>query len=295
MLSEIVKLPIVQAHYSGKVRNVLDLGDKLLIITSDRISAFDVIFPNEVPGKGKVLNQIATFMLKNTKHIIDNHLISDNPDDYPSDFLPFKDYLTGRSMLVLKTKVIPFECIVRGYISGSAWEEYKQLGTVSGQLLSDKMKQSQRFPQPIFTPSTKAAEGHDENISYKKMQERIDPEIAEFLKDKSIELYKWAHEFLLERDIIIADTKFEFGTIGNKIYLIDEIFTPDSSRFWDKDEYEVGTSPKSYDKQFVRDYVTSSGWDKQPPAPKLPEEVISKTMEKYCTIYQKLTGKEITL
>ncbi len=295
MLAEIIKLPIVKAHYSGKVRDVLDLGSNLLIITSDRISAFDVIFPNEIPDKGKILNQIATYFLKNTTHIVDNHFITDDVFQYPEEFHPYLQFLDKRSMMVKKTNVIPFECIARGYISGSAWDEFNQFGTISGTLFTDKMKQSQRFSQVLFTPSTKAVEGHDENISYKKMLERIDPEIAEFLKEKSIELYKWAHELLLEKGIIIADTKFEFGTIGNKIILIDEIFTPDSSRFWDKDEYEIGSNPKSYDKQFVRDFVTNSGWNKQPPAPILPQDVIEKTMQKYKTIYYKLTGDDTFL
>lgn len=292
MLEEMKSLPVVKAHYSGKVRDVYDLGENLLVVTSDRISAFDVVFPNTIPEKGKILNQISVFFFKNTKHIIQNHFISDQVDDYPAEFHPYREQLEKRSMLVKKSRVLPFECIARGYISGSAWEEYKQFGTVSGQLFSDKFKQSQRFPSPLFTPSTKAEEGHDENISYKKMCERIDPEIAELVKDKSIELYKWAHDFLMAKDIIIADTKFEFGTIGGEIYLIDEIFTPDSSRFWDKEEYEIGTSPKSYDKQFIRDYVSESGWNKMPPAPELPQSVIEKSLEKYKTIYSKITGLE---
>lgn len=291
MLEELKNLPIVKAHYSGKVRDVFDLGDQMLIVTSDRISAFDVVFPNIIPEKGKILNQISVFFFKNTSHIVDNHLISDKVEDFPAEFHPFKDFLSKRSMLVKKTRVIPFECISRGYISGSAWEEYKQFGTVGSQLVTETLKQSQRFPNPIFTPSTKATEGHDENISYKKMCERLDAEIAEFLKEKSLELYKWAHSFLLDRDIIIADTKFEFGSIDNKVYLIDEIFTPDSSRFWDKDEYEVGISPKSYDKQYIRDFVSQSGWNKMPPAPVLPDEVIEKSLEKYKTIYAKITGE----
>ncbi len=292
MLEELKNLPIVKAHYSGKVRDVFDLGDQLLIVTSDRISAFDVVFPNIIPEKGKILNQISIFFFKNTSHIVDNHLISDQVEDFPVEFHPFKEQLQKRSMLVKKSRVIPFECIARGYISGSAWEEYKQFGTVGSQLVTETLKQSQRFPNPIFTPSTKATEGHDENISYKKMCERLDADIAEFLKEKSLELYKWAHSFLLERDIIIADTKFEFGSIGNKVYLIDEIFTPDSSRFWDKDEYEVGISPKSYDKQYIRDFVSQSGWNKMPPAPVLPDEVIEKSLEKYKTIYSKITGEK---
>ncbi|MCB5250638.1 MAG: phosphoribosylaminoimidazolesuccinocarboxamide synthase [Candidatus Cloacimonadales bacterium] len=291
MIDELKKLKIVKSHYAGKVRDVFDLGEQLLIITSDRISAYDCVFPNIIPGKGKILNQISVFFFKNISHIIDNHLISNNVDDFPAEFHDFKDQLDGRSVLVKKSKVIPFECIARGYISGSAWEEYKHFGTVNSQFVDKNMKQSQRFTQPLFTPSTKAASGHDENISYNKLLERIDKNIAEYLKEKSLELYKWAHQFLLERDIIIADTKFEFGSIGENIILIDEIFTPDSSRFWDKNAYEIGISPKSYDKQFIRDFVTKSGWNKMPPAPELPQEVIDKSLEKYKLVYSKITGE----
>lgn len=292
MIEELKKLPIIKSHYAGKVRDIFDLGEQLLIITSDRISAFDYVFPNIIPDKGKILNQISLFFFKNTAHIIDNHIISDKVEDFPVEFHPFKQQLEGRSVLVKKTKVIPFECIARGYISGSAWEEYKQLGTVNSQYIDENMKQSQRFPQPIFTPSTKASSGHDENISFNKMIERFDKKIAEQLRDKSLELYKWAHQFLIERDIILADTKFEFGSVGSDIYLIDEVFTPDSSRFWDKQEYEIGTSPKSYDKQFIRDFVVKSGWNKQPPAPELPQEVIEKSLEKYKLVYAKITGEK---
>ncbi len=291
MLEKIKELPIVKKHYQGKVRDILDLGDKLLIITSDRISAFDVVFPNLIPNKGKILNQISVFFFNKTKDIIDNHLITAEVSEYPEEFHQFSEYLTDRSMLVKKTRVIPFECIVRGYISGSAWNEYKNLGTINGILCDDKMKESQRFPEPIFTPSTKAESGHDENISYNRMLERMDKEVAEYLKEKSIQMYKFAHEFLLEKDILFADTKFEFGVIENKIYLIDEILTPDSSRFWDKNEYEVGTSPKSFDKQYIRDYLLAIGWDKQPPAPELPQEIVDKTYEKYYLAYKKIAGE----
>ena len=292
MIDKLKELSIVQSHYRGKVRDILDLGDTLLIITSDRVSAFDVVFPDELPGKGRVLNQISSFFFSQTKHIIQNHFITDKLDEMPDDFRPYHDFLQNRCMLVKKTRVIPFECICRGYISGSAWEEYKKSGTVCGSLMPDGLKQSQRFPEPLFTPSTKAAEGHDENISYNKMCERMDINIAEKLKNTSIALFNFAHKFLLERDIIIADTKFEFGTLNGEIYLIDEIFTPDSSRFWVKDEYEIGISPKSYDKQFIRDYVSERGWDKTPPAPTLPAEIIAKTMDKYKTLFEIITGKK---
>ena len=295
MLDKILDLPIIHSHYRGKVRDVLDLGNNLLVITSDRVSAFDVVFPNEIPGKGKILNQISTFFFNQTNHIIKNHFITNKIEEMPSELLPFKDYLAGRSMLVKKTRVIPYECICRGYISGSAWAEYQKSGTICGQIISDSLKQSQRFNEPIFTPSTKSDTGHDENISYKKMSERMDIEIAEKLKKSTINLYSWIHKFLLDRDIIIADTKLEFGTANGELYLIDELFTPDSSRFWDKAEYEIGISPKSYDKQFIRDFVSESGWNKQAPAPELPNDVIEMTLNKYCTIFEKITGDKIIL
>jgi phosphoribosylaminoimidazole-succinocarboxamide synthase len=286
MVEDLIKLPIVKAHYKGKVRDVLDLGENLIIITSDRVSAFDVVFPNELAGKGCILNQLSAFFFKKTKHITPNHFITDDINEMPAELKPFHDYLKGRCMLVKKTRVIPFECICRGYISGSAWTEYKNSGTIGGLMITDTLKQSQKFKETMFTPSTKAAEGHDENISYKKMCERMDISIAEKLKNISIELFNYAHDFFLERDIILADTKFEFGTCNGEVFLIDELFTPDSSRFWVKDEYEIGTAPKSYDKQFIRDYVTDIGWDKQPPAPELPEDIVVKTMDKYKQLYE---------
>jgi len=284
------ELPVVKATYNGKVRDIYDLGDTLLIVTSDRISAFDVVFPNPIPEKGKILNQISVFFFKATQDIVKNHFITDRVEEYPAEFLPFKSELEGRSMLVKKTRVIPFECIVRGYISGSAWQEYQKFSTVSNMIMPDGLKESQKFPNPLFTPSTKSSDGHDENISYHEMLTRIDELIAEKLKDTSIALYKFAHDYLKEKDIILADTKFEFGTIGSEIYLIDEICTPDSSRFWDVQEYLVGTSPKSFDKQYLRDYVTSIGWDKEPPAPELPGEVVKATLEKYKEAYRRITG-----
>lgn len=295
MLTNLLELPIVKKHYRGKVRDILDLGDKLLIITSDRLSAYDVVFPDELPGKGIILNKISTYFFKNTKNIVQNHFITDVVEEMPQELHPYKDFLHNRSMLVKKTRVIPFECIVRGYISGSAWSEFSKTGTIGGHLISETLKESQRFQEIQFTPSTKADTGHDENISYKKMCERMDFELAEKIKNTSLDLYKWAHNYLLERDIIIADTKFEFGTLNGQLYLIDEIFTPDSSRFWDKDEYEIGTSPKSYDKQFIRNYVSETGWNKQAPAPNLPKEIIKKTMDKYSLIYEKITGEKFEL
>jgi phosphoribosylaminoimidazole-succinocarboxamide synthase len=284
------ELPIVKKHYQGKVRDIYDLGTELLVVTSDRISAFDVVFPNIIPNKGKILNQISVSFFKTTGHIIPNHFITDIVEEYPVELHPFKEELEDRSMLVKKTRVVPFECIVRGYITGSAWSEYKSRGTVNNTIIAEDMQESQRFPKPIFTPSTKAEEGHDINISYAELLDRIDKNLAEQLRDKSIELYKFGADMLKTKGILLADTKFEFGTLDGKLYLIDEMLTPDSSRFWDIEEYEVGKTPKSYDKQYIRDYISATGWDKKPPAPELPEDIITRTYEKYYTAYKSIAG-----
>ncbi len=294
MHSSIGSLKIVKQSWQGKVRDIYDLGDSLLIVTSDRISAFDVVFPNLIPDKGKILNGISVHFFKTTKDIIPNHFISDQVEDYPPEFHPYHDYLKGRSMLVHKTRVIPFECIVRGYITGSAWSEYKKTNTVGGMLMPEGILESQKFQHPLFTPSTKATDGHDENISYREMLNRMDEKIALILKNKSLELFNYAHELLIKDSIVLADTKFEFGSIGSEILLIDEVLTPDSSRFWDMESYEIGKTPLSYDKQYIRDYLTSIGWDKQPPAPNLPDDVIQKTRDKYIQSYQIITGDKST-
>ncbi len=285
-------LSIVKKHYRGKVRDIYDLGDKLLIVTSDRISAYDVVFDEIIANKGKILNGIAQHFFNITQDICPNHVISSCVDDYPLELHAYKYELTGRSMLVKKAKVIPFECIVRGYITGSAWNEYKVSQTIGKSPIRAGLAESEAFPNPIFTPSTKADEGHDENISYKEMCMRMDKSLCEKIKKISLELFNFAHAELDKVGIILADTKFEFGTIGGKIYLIDEIFTPDSSRFWDKNEYSVGKTPKSYDKQFIRDYISNTGWDKNPPAPSLPAEIIQKSYDKYAEAYYKITGKK---
>jgi phosphoribosylaminoimidazole-succinocarboxamide synthase len=290
MYKKISELEIVKNSKQGKVRDIYDLGNELLIVTTDRISAFDVVFAEEIPGKGKILNQIALHFFELTRDIVPNHLISAKVQDYPAEFAEYRDYLEGRSMLVKKTRVIPFECIVRGYISGSAWAEYARNGTVGGMMVAEELNESQKFAHPLFTPSTKAEAGHDENISYRDMLNCMDERIAVFLKNKSLAVYNFAHEMLLKVGIILADTKFEFGTIGNKIYLVDEILTPDSSRFWPAESYEVGKSPASYDKQYIRDFLTQSGWNKQPPAPHLPDEVIRKTLDKYEQIRKIIIG-----
>jgi len=293
MYNEISQLPLVLQSRQGKVRDIYDLGETLLIVSTDRISAFDVVFPTLIPDKGKILNAISVYFFNTTKDIVPNHFITANISEYPVELQPFGEYLEERSMLVKKTRVIPFECIVRGYLSGSAWKEYKKSNTIGGMLIAEEMQESQKFPNPLFTPSTKAEKGHDENISYREFMSRMDESLAVYIKDKSLELYSYAHDLLLKKGIILADTKFEFGTIGSEVLLIDELFTPDSSRLWSLEDYEMGKSPKSYDKQFIRDYLENSGWDKQSPPPPLPEEVIEQTRQKYLTILKIITGKEL--
>jgi phosphoribosylaminoimidazole-succinocarboxamide synthase len=293
MHEEISKLPIVKYSRQGKVRDIYELGDTLLLVTSDRISAFDVVFPEPIPDKGKILNSISAHFFKSTQHIVPNHFISDDVDEYPTELHAYRDYLAGRSMLVRKTRVIPFECIVRGYISGSAWSEYAKTNTIGKMLIAEEMQESQKFMHPLFTPSTKVDDGHDENISYREFLSRMDEKLAVFIRDRSVELYNHAHEILLKHGIILADTKFEYGSIGNQIYLIDEVLTPDSSRFWALEDYQIGTSPNSYDKQYIRDYLLSIGWDKQPPAPSLPADVIAKTREKYLAVHNIITSEEL--
>jgi phosphoribosylaminoimidazole-succinocarboxamide synthase len=290
-MSKIQDLAIVQNTYSGKVRDIYDLGDKLLIVTSDRISAFDCVFPNTIPNKGKILNQISVFFFNATKEIIPNHFITDKVDEYPEEFKEFENELKDRSMLVKKSRVIPYEAIVRGYITGSAWKEYNKSKTVGGIIQPTDLKESQKFPEPIFTPSTKAESGHDENISFEEMKRRMDPSLAEKIKKVSLDLFNFAHEILFSKDIILADTKFEFGSYGGELILIDEVLTPDSSRFWDKNEYHLGTTLKSYDKQYIRDFISDSGWDKNPPAPELPQNVIDKTYGKYYSAYKIICGE----
>jgi len=279
----------------GKVRDIFDLGDKLVIVTTDRISVFDVVLDDPIPYKGVVLTQLTKFWSEFLKDVIENHIIEFGVDNLSKEFVEHKDILQDRTMVVKKAKVLPIECIVRGYLSGSGWKEYQKTQSVCGIKLPSGLKESEKLPQPIFTPSTKADVGHDENINFEKAAEIIGKDKAEFIKQKSIELYKKAASYAETRGIIIADTKFEFGIDEKtgKIILIDEILTPDSSRFWPKDKYEVGKSQPSFDKQYVRDYTESTGWNKTYPGPKLPEEVIKNTTEKYLEIYKLLTGKNL--
>lgn len=273
----------------GKVRDIYKLQDKLLIISTDRISCFDVVLPCGIPYKGKVLNSISRFWFDFVKDIIPNHLISVQIEEYPSELQKYKSDIYGRSMLVVKAEPLLVECVVRGYLSGSGWKEYQEKQSICGIKLPAGLKESDRLPEPIFTPSTKADVGHDINIDQRYVEELVGRDLAQRLKDISIAIYKKAGEYALSRGIIIADTKFEFGIFNNKLILIDEILTPDSSRFWPKDEYTPGKSQPSFDKQFVRDYLEGLHWDKNPPAPNLPEDIISKTSQKYLEAYRRIT------
>jgi len=276
----------------GKVRDLYDLGDALLLVASDRISAFDVVLPDAVPFKGEVLTKLSMFWFELLGDIVDNHLLSTDVADLPERFKEHAEYLRGRFMLVRKAKVFPVECIVRGYLAGSGWNEYQRSGTVCGIELPAGLRESDKLPEPIFTPSTKAEIGlHDENISFERMVEIIGSAHAEELRAKSLSVYTTAREHAASRGIIIADTKFEFGLIGKAVTLVDEVLTPDSSRFWPADEYEPGRGQASFDKQFVRDWLESSGWDKTPPPPALPAEVVQGTSERYIQAYELITGR----
>ena len=277
----------------GKVRNIYDLGDSLLLIVTDRISAFDVVFDELIPDKGKVLSSISAFWFDFTKDIIPNHVITTDVSKYPQGFDQYKEELEGRSMLVKKAEMLPAECIVRGYLEGSALKEYKANGTVGGIKMPEGMVQGDKLPEPLFTPSTKEESGHDINITYEQLVDLIGEEDAKALRDSSIALYNKVSEFALTKGLILADTKFEFGKIDGVLTVCDEMFTPDSSRFWDAADYEPGHAQKSFDKQFLREWLETLDWDKTYPAPTLPDEIISKTAEKYRECYSRLTGKEI--
>lgn len=277
----------------GKVRDVYDLGDKLLIVSCDRISCFDVVLPCGIPYKGEVLTAISDFWFDFTKDLMPNHFITSDLSKYPKDLEKYRDDLTGRSMLVIKSKPLPVECIVRGYLSGSGWKEYQKSNSVCGIKLPLGLKESDKLPEVIFTPSTKADVGHDQNVSQKHVEELIGKETADRIARASISIYNKASDYALSKGIIIADTKFEFGVYNDKIILIDEVLTPDSSRFWPADEYAPGRGQASFDKQFVRDYLEILNWDKTPPAPQLPDNIITKTTQKYLEAYKRLTGKEL--
>jgi phosphoribosylaminoimidazole-succinocarboxamide synthase len=275
----------------GKVRDIYDLGENLLMVATDRISAFDVVMPDPVPDKGIILTQISLYWFEIMKPIIENHVISANVDDYPATCRPYAETLHGRSMLVKKTKPLSIECVVRGYISGSGWKSYQETGSVCGIDLPEALRESDKLPEPIFTPSTKEEQGaHDINIDFAESEKRIGKNLASKVRDLSLAIYKKGSEMAAERKIIIADTKFEFGLLGEKLILIDEVLTPDSSRFWPKDTYQPGGSQQSFDKQYVRDHLLSIKWNKQPPAPSLPENIIRNTREKYLEALTQLTG-----
>lgn len=276
----------------GKVRDIYELDvDKLVMVATDRISTFDVVLPSLIPYKGLVLTGLSVFWFKETKNIISNHLISANFEDFPEELKGHRE-LRGRTMIVKKVEVVPVECVVRGYLSGSAWSAYQKNEPVCGIKLSPGLRESEKLPQPIFTPTTKAATGHDLALTEEELINLIGKEAAERLKEVSLKIYTEAAKRLEEKGIIIADTKFEFGIFDDGLILIDELLTPDSSRFWPKDDFELGRPQKSFDKQFVRDYLTGIGWDKNPPAPELPENIIRETSKKYIEAYEKIIGKK---
>ena len=288
----IVDLPGIKKLRSGKVREVFDLGEILLFVVTDRLSAFDVILSDPIPHKGAVLNQISAFWFKRFDKI-DNHFITADFEKFPKELHAFREQLAGRSMIVKKTKPLTVECVVRGYLAGSGWKEYQQSQSVCGIKLPTGLQLASPLPEPIFTPATKNDVGHDENIDMKECRRILGDEIANRVKDLSLEIYSHGRDHAAQRGIIVADTKFEFGKIDNQLLLIDEVLTPDSSRFWPKDKYIVGQSPPSFDKQFVRDYLETLDWDKTPPAPKLPREIIEKTSAKYVEAFERITGEKL--
>jgi phosphoribosylaminoimidazole-succinocarboxamide synthase len=276
----------------GKVRDVYEIGDKLLIVASDRMSAFDVVMDDPIPDKGRILTGISLFWFDKLGDTVENHLISSKPEEYPDACRPYADQLRGRSMLVRKAKPLPVECIVRGYISGSGWQEYLSTGSICGIALPEGLKESEKLREPIFTPSTKAEDGmHDENITFERAVEILGKDLAEKVRRISLEIYEFGRDLAAEKGIIVADTKFEFGMLEDRLILIDEVLTPDSSRFWPEDTYSPGGSQKSFDKQFLRDYLLEIKWPKKPPPPPLPSEIIGKTREKYLEALERLTGR----
>ena len=286
-------LPGIKKVRCGKVREVFDLGDRFLLVASDRISAFDVIMPNGIPNKGAVLTQISHFWFEKFASLVPNHLLAKANDPLPANLQPYADKLARRSMIVKKAKPLAIECIVRGYLSGSGLKEYKKSQTVCGINLPAGLVDSSELPEPIFTPSTKAEEGHDENINFEQACKIVGTDLATQARNLSLKIYQAGRDYARQRGIIIADTKFEFGLFEGKLILIDEVLTPDSSRFWPADQYAPGRGQPSFDKQFVRDYLETLTWDKTPPGPKLPEDVVAKTSAKYSEAYEKLTGKKL--
>jgi len=288
--TDFIDLPV---FVKGKVRDVYEVGsDMLLMIATDRISAFDVVFDDLIPNKGKVLNSLSAFWFDFCSDIIGNHLVTTDVSEYPMGLSRFREELRGRSMLVKKVKMVEAECIVRGYLEGSGLKDYRATGEICGIKLPPGLRQADKLPEPIFTPSTKASEGHDLNVSFEYVEKKIGRELAEELREKSLALYRKASEYALSRGIILADSKFEFGILDGRLVVADELFTPDSSRFWDLSDYKPGQPQKSFDKQYLREYLETLDWDKKPPAPKLPPEVIEKTEKKYIEAYERITGKK---
>jgi phosphoribosylaminoimidazole-succinocarboxamide synthase len=288
--------PDLNLHASGKVRDVYEIDrDHLLFVATDRISAFDYVLATGIPHKGQVLTQISLFWFEFLKDVIANHVVTADVNQYPAPIRKYADQLRGRSMLVNRAEMFPVECVVRGYISGSAWKEYKTTGRVCGIELPKGLKESDKLPEPIFTPATKATTGHDENIPFSEMCRIVGEELSRQLRDATLKIYTKAADYARTRGIIIADTKFEFGMTGKGITLADEVLTPDSSRFWPADKYQPGKAQESYDKQFVRDYLEEIHWNKQPPAPALPAEVARRTSEKYVEAYEQLTGRKLNV
>lgn len=286
-------LPGIPKVGQGKVRELFEVDGHLLMVATDRISAFDVILPNAIPHKGKVLTQLSAFWFERLEGMVDHHLVSVQVDEFPAPLQPFREELAGRSMLVRKCTPLPIECVVRGYLAGSGWAEYRQSETICGSRLPSGLVESAELPEPIFTPATKATNGHDENISFDRAAQIIGAELAEQVRDLSLRIYNRAREYALEKGIIICDTKFEFGMEGSRLLLIDEVLTPDSSRFWPADEFEPGKPQPSFDKQFIRDYLETLDWDKAPPGPELPSSIVEATSQRYLEAYRLLTGKNL--
>jgi phosphoribosylaminoimidazole-succinocarboxamide synthase len=284
-------LPGIQFLNRGKVRDLYEVDDRLLIVATDRLSAFDVVLPTPIPDKGRVLTQLSLFWFNLLRDVIPNHVLS--AADFPPELAAYREQLEGRSMLCQKTKPLPVECVVRGYLSGSGWKDYRATGKICGIPLPAGLRESERLPEPIFTPSTKATAGHDENISFDEAASMIGGELAERVRAVSLDIYRRAVAYAEPRGIILADTKFEFGLLGDKLIWIDEALTPDSSRFWPADGYKSGRSQPSFDKQYVRDYLERIGWNKQPPGPELPPEVVEATRARYREAYRQLTGHEL--
>ncbi len=287
------EIPGVELRARGKVRDIYDLGDSLLFVATDRLSAFDYVLPDPIPDKGKVLNQISQFWFEHLASIVPNHIITLDCEAYPEILRAHTEQLEGRSALVRKLEMLPVECVARGYLAGSGWKEYCRQGTVCGIPLPSGLKESSRLPEPIFTPATKAQDGHDENIPFSEVERLIGPEQAAAVRDLTLRIYQAGVEHARERGIIIADTKFEFGTEGDRLVLADEVLTPDSSRFWPMDLYEEGRAQPSLDKQYVRDYLESIEWNKQPPVPSLPEEIIAGARQRYLEIFEILTDRKL--